>query len=457
MIRYILGPDNMPAIYPYPKKCIWTGEVFPCGKRISLFADPFFWTEIRYIQKIAEEQGVSILLAQDKDAMVRIQHKEALKTEEYVLNIDERGTQIDASTARGAWYAMITLLQLIQHVPDDFLAGVYIRDWPSKRRRPVTLPNNFSIRKNTNILGDFFARYKINEVILSEKTYSVELEESLKKYCVKIRLDKSEGDCDCGMGRLLWQAGEMWCGEGWIPDYHLRLKNCTVRMISQLCNKERQKIRTNEEQLSEKGAHKAVDLREYYNVPLYRLQWNEDDFDFRFLEEATPVPGSIPFNLLQGVGDSRTDMALILSGNQLNNGVCGIKINDNAYAVSILHARIAGAVLRRTNKVERKSAGKYVLYYEDGSDAVHNIIDGRDIAWGDFDIEEGILPDADIAYAGYNKFGQKYVLYSYMWKNPYPEKRIIKMDILPDENNLDDGVMVFGITLLKKEERYEGE
>lgn len=32
-----------------------------------------------------------------------------------------------------------------------------------------------------------------------------------------------------------------------------------------------------------------------------------------------------------------------------------------------------------------------------------------------------------------------------------------KMDILPDENNLDDGVMVFGITLLKKEERYEGE
>ena len=34
--------------------------------------------------------------------------------------------------------------------------------------------------------------------------------------------------------------------------------------------------------------------------------------------------------------------------------------------------------------------------------------DGRDIAWGDFDIEEGLLPDADIAYAGYNKFGQNF-------------------------------------------------
>ena len=75
MIRYVLGPDNMPVIYPYPKNCIWTGKVFSYSNEITLFAEPFFKAEAEMFQIIAQEQGVSVRVVLNDMAIVKVKRK----------------------------------------------------------------------------------------------------------------------------------------------------------------------------------------------------------------------------------------------------------------------------------------------------------------------------------------------------------------------------------------------
>ena len=450
MIRYVLGPDNMPVIYPYPKNCIWTGKVFSYSNEITLFAEPFFKAEAEMFQIIAQEQGVSVRVVLNDMAIVKVKRTTVLEQDAYSLTIDEGCAQIEAATSDGIWCGMMSLLQLIQHAPGHYLTGVKIKDWPVNKVRSVTLAENSPLLHVPDILGSFLARYKIDEVNISGKMDCERLRKTLEKYHVALKCIEKETSCEHHLGMSLWKAGEAWCGEEWLPDYYLQLKNSTIRIVAQLRNLEQRKLNESVRETEIDLHHYALDLKKYYNAPLYRLQWNVDDLDFRYLEDAGPVPGSVPFSLLQGVTDSRTDMSLVLAGNGMNSGVLDIAVADEACAISFLHARIAGKSLREKNLKKERYTGRYRLRYTDGSSVSFDIVDGLDIAWGDFSASLDGVHDADIAYAGFTRFHQRYVLYARTWENPYPEKQIRSIDILSDEKNPDSGIAVFGITLLKK-------
>jgi hypothetical protein len=187
-------------------------------------------------------------------------------------------------------------------------------------------------------------------------------------------------------------------------------------------------------------AFKALDIRAFYNAPLYRLSWRLDDYDFSYLDKAVFLHNSEPFCLFQGVCDTRLDSALILVGNGWNRGVSGIPAKSCVKSLSFLHSYII-------NKTEMQVVGYYIVHFSDGSSEKLEIEYGRDIVgWKGDTSGSPVAYGANPAISGVTFYGTPFAIHSYKWVNPKPDIPIDRIDALAADDCEDGGIALFGVT-----------
>lgn len=127
--------NNRPVLLPMPRHIIWNKEVFPVGS-VNLHSD---FTPDTFVD-LWKELGGSI--SDNAGRNVRIQKVPSIpaatvnEEEAYLLKVDKKQIQIEASHDKGVFNALQTLRQLI--IPKSktpCLAGCNITDWPAFRIR----------------------------------------------------------------------------------------------------------------------------------------------------------------------------------------------------------------------------------------------------------------------------------------------------------------------------------
>ena len=89
---------------------------------------------------------------------------EALGQQEYTLRIDETGITVESSTDQGAFYAELTLKQLLDQQPDT-VSHCYIHDFPDFKERGVMMDlgrNHVPKLENLKRIVDIISNVKLN-------------------------------------------------------------------------------------------------------------------------------------------------------------------------------------------------------------------------------------------------------------------------------------------------------
>ena len=89
---------------------------------------------------------------------------DALGQQEYILRIDENGITVESSTDQGAFYAELTLKQLLDQQPDA-VCHCYIHDFPDFKERGVMMDlgrNHLPTLENLKRIVDILANVKLN-------------------------------------------------------------------------------------------------------------------------------------------------------------------------------------------------------------------------------------------------------------------------------------------------------
>ncbi len=188
---------ELPPIFPSPQQMEISGVPFFVDDETTLWlpttpsesdralarslamemSDRFGFTlRIRHSDRLPEA-GRFILLGSVESPLVRqycAQHQLPLTpqnpgSEGYVLRVDESSALVGGSDARGAFYGLQSLRQLLAKQEQRVtIPGARIRDWPDKSFRGVKLflPGRGSIPFFKRFVADFMALYKFNTLIV---------------------------------------------------------------------------------------------------------------------------------------------------------------------------------------------------------------------------------------------------------------------------------------------------
>lgn len=192
------GPiGELPLIFPNPQQMKISGAPFIVDDETTLLlpttpserdrslarflalemSDRFGFTlRTRHSDRLPEA-GRFILLGSVESPLVRqycAQHQLPLTpqhpgSEGYVLRVDESSALVGGSDARGAFYGLQSLRQLLAKQDQRLtIPGAWIRDWPDKSFRGVKLflPGRGSIPFFKRFVANFMALYKFNTLIV---------------------------------------------------------------------------------------------------------------------------------------------------------------------------------------------------------------------------------------------------------------------------------------------------
>lgn len=458
MKQYYLGADNMPCIWPVPDDCVWHSERYQLGSILKIAAPEKLVGEAAiFIGQLRDACNLDATLVDNgADVSVRWLDDADMDSQGYTLEADRTGVRITTASGSGAFYGFQTLLQLIANSPDPSIHGVRIIDRPIEVVRSVRLSiagmDVALFRRFVSLL----CKYKINCLVINTKefdeTFSAnernELAGFMKSRYLKLETG-STGESDCCLNAL-YEALETSCclwWKGFAPfktEFGEAMPEYLGRIAAQLFPMERDQLLGIAPPSSCSRNYKALALRAFYNSPLYRLSWRPDDYDFSFLADAKNLANTVPISLFQGVMDTRLQSALILAGNGRNNGVFGIPVGIELRSLVFLHSYI----------IDRKElngvcVGQYQMIYRDGSIVLAEIKIGSTIcckATGHGGNARAV--NADPVFTGITRFGMPYTVCSCEWINPWPDKAVEKIDILPAEGMDAGGIALFGITAI---------
>lgn len=194
--RGLIG--ELPPIFPIPQQMDLSGAPFFVDDETTLLllptipsesdrslarflamdlSDRFGFTLRTWHSDRLPEAGRFILLGSVENPLVRkycAQHQLPLTSqnpgsEGYVLRVDESSAVVGGTDARGAFYGLQSLRQLLTKQDQRVtIRGAQIRDWPDKSFRGVKLflPGRNSIPFFKRFVGDFMALYKFNTLVV---------------------------------------------------------------------------------------------------------------------------------------------------------------------------------------------------------------------------------------------------------------------------------------------------
>lgn len=473
MRPYHLGADNKPCLWPIPDECIWNSERYKIGSILKvLVCDEFRKEALMFIEQLEKIYPVrAVVVHEDADISIDKTNEERINPEGYFLKVCDNGVVLKACSRKGAFYGLQTLLQLIANSPDPSIHGVVINDSPSEPLRSVHVHLKEKDVPLFEGFIDFLARYKINQLIVNSdipKFFALEEEISeLNEYtknrfvdvifdnmpccsvqtiCTNTRkVERSEGITDVLYGALKTSCILWW--KGYKPVKTLVgdvMPEFLEKVAAQMYPLERDRIAGMEYPSRNSREYKTLNIREFYNSPLYRLSWRIDDYDYTFMIDSKNLPNTVPFSILQGVTDIRLQAAFILAGNGFNTGVSGIPANMCLRSLVFLHSYIADK-----KDLNEKAVGYYLIHYRDGRCIRVEIIYGRTISCVKAGYGSNTAAyDANPVFTGITRFNMPYVIYSQEWVNPRPDKEVQKIDVVPVEGLDDGGIAVFGITAI---------
>lgn len=155
---------------------------------------------------------------------------------------------------------------------------------------------------------------------------------------------------------------------------------------------------------------------------------DEGKNDFRMILHGDQTVCNIPFSIIDP-DDNNGNGCIILRGSMRQSypeAVGNIRIDDKFSRLFFLHTCAWG---------KGQEAGRFRMFYEDGTHADHVMIEGVNVSnWWDC----VFLPEGAVGMVMKNPVGRNVCLSVSAWDNPWPDKKITRMDFLcAGDNNVD--------------------
>lgn len=185
VILHSLFSQNIPII-PQPQDIMVGDGSFLLGKTTKVYADEIFHSELEFLRtKVLLNKGVALQKCRSvAQADIVLKCNEQMAMESYHLKIDSKSIVISASDAAGAFYGVVSLLQLVD-VAEPVAGNIQITsltasDAPEYAWRGLMLDESrhfFGIEKVKQII-DWMAYYKLNKFhwhLTDEPAWRVEI------------------------------------------------------------------------------------------------------------------------------------------------------------------------------------------------------------------------------------------------------------------------------------------
>lgn len=245
----------------------------------------------------------------------------------------------------------------------------------------------------------------------------------------------------------------------WFKGYRNTMRNEFNNIIAQVYPLERDKLSNTQSAVLPNRGFRSIDISDHYNMSLNSVE------DYSFVLNTGKLPDSVPFEVLKNVKNIENDAAIILVGHGKDDKLENIKIEEKYHALVFLHAyTVKNPVAHPNNEWDydpaKDTVGYYTIKYADGTCEKVSLEYGMKIT----DVNNTF--NAYYANPQYQKTVIKQktqkgivskkivydisslVIFSYEWKNPYPEKEIKSFSI-EHEKNIKGGIILFAITGIK--------
>ena len=161
--------SKLPPIFPSPSETSMNIGEFKISQNSGISADPLFIKEANYLA----DELAKILTAKpaiSKQGLITLKRDSKLATEEYELEVSEKGILISASSPAGAFYAIQSLKSLIPPLswktkqPSVTVQSVEVKDQPRFGYRSFMLDvaRNFQTKDQLLKILDLMSLYKLN-------------------------------------------------------------------------------------------------------------------------------------------------------------------------------------------------------------------------------------------------------------------------------------------------------
>jgi hypothetical protein len=240
----------------------------------------------------------------------------------------------------------------------------------------------------------------------------------------------------------------------WYEGYNLKKRYEFNKLISQIYPVERDRMNASPSNTLD-GKFEYIDISNSYNVSLKNVQ------DFTFLKKTERLPNTVPFDICTNVADCSRP-SCILAGHGMPETIQNIMVNRQCRSLVFLHSYTAdlGVVaLHACSYIgqENDVVGNYTIRYEDNTSLLVPVIYSRTIGyvgrqfgahWANpvyqladihEEIEEGVTSRKVVVKA------ECKVVFSYEWKNPYPERKVREISLTHIENK-ESGIVLFAVT-----------
>ena len=161
--------SKLPPIFPTPSEMKVNAGVFTISQSTEISADSWFTKEANYL---ADELAKVLIFrpSMNKKGQIIIQRDSKLATEEYKLQVSQKGIQISASSPAGAFYAIQSLKSLIPPLSwktkhaSVAIQLVEVNDQPRFGYRSFMLDvaRNFQTKEQILKVLDLMSLYKLN-------------------------------------------------------------------------------------------------------------------------------------------------------------------------------------------------------------------------------------------------------------------------------------------------------
>lgn len=243
----------------------------------------------------------------------------------------------------------------------------------------------------------------------------------------------------------------------WYEGYTLKKGYLLNNIIAQLYPLERDKLNGSCSAMWDTDGFEQIDISNYYNMTLNGTAICD------FILSTEKLPNTIPFEICRNVEDKANDAAGILAGHGKVDRIEGIIVGGRFRSIAFLHSYSIGNPVCHSGFDENPAkdvVGYYIVQYSDGNSVKIPIEYGRTIVsvdnsfgayWSNpvfqsLKVEEEekelITSKAVIVKTSAR------VVFSYEWKNPYPDKEIKSIAIEHDTQK-NGGIIVFGITAIR--------
>ena len=158
-------PADFPQLFPYPRKCTFTGVDYKVREGDKLMIPGGSARFARHAKKFADKCGLEVVTDTGFGARgIRVIYGSDMDDERYTIRIGKNGATVRARGERGAFYALWTLRGLYRN---GAFKGAVIDDAPSFARRAIHANADSDTKAFTGeMIEKVFAPLKINTIIL---------------------------------------------------------------------------------------------------------------------------------------------------------------------------------------------------------------------------------------------------------------------------------------------------